>query len=124
MDGAVQYSTWVPSRDGNCGQRQCKAFRCSLCKKSTWHSYLQHLGESAESWAATDEAVQVLVPGCIRWMVCHQVDGLIILITFVSSKEQYLYMYVVIHGSCIRQHLGIRLMHPSNMIFIEVCLRG
>ena len=44
--------------------------------------------------------------------------------TFVSSKEQYLYMYVVIHGSCIRQHLGIRLMHPSNMIFIEVCLRG
>ena len=35
--------TWVPSRDGNGGQRQGKAFRCSLCKKSTWHSYLQHL---------------------------------------------------------------------------------
>ena len=41
--------TWVPSRDGNCGQRQGKAFQCSLCKKSTWHSYLQHLGESVES---------------------------------------------------------------------------
>ena len=41
--------TWVPSRDGNCGQRQDKAFRCSLCMKFTWHSYLQHLGESVES---------------------------------------------------------------------------
>ena len=41
--------TWVPSRDGNCGQRKGKAFRCSLCMKSTWHSYLQHLGESVES---------------------------------------------------------------------------
>ena len=39
----------LPSRDGNCGQRQYKAFRCSLCMKSTWHSYLQHLGESVES---------------------------------------------------------------------------
>ena len=32
-----QRCTWVPSRDGNCGQRQGKVFRCSLCKKSTWH---------------------------------------------------------------------------------------
>ena len=32
----------------------------------------------------------------------------------------YLYLYVVMHGSsfCIRQHLGIRRMYLSDMIFI------
>ena len=59
----------MPLRDGNCGQRQGKAFQCSLCKKSTWHSYLQHLGESVESRAAAEEAVHALA-----WL--HRVAGL------------------------------------------------
>ncbi|KAL5474857.1 hypothetical protein EMCRGX_G026877 [Ephydatia muelleri] len=60
-----RWKLWAEARQG-------KAFQCSLSKKSTWYSYLQYLEESVELRAAKDEAVQALVPGCIRWLVCHQ----------------------------------------------------